>query len=336
MNKLVIISNERVSKNSKNEFKSTNVDLKILPDELSNFFDVECIFRKSKKELNHKFEINKIFIGYSIFSFLYGVLKTIFKNNIYLIVAISPYTFLSFLILFIFGKRTYVYLMSNGYEEYEYILGKKFIWIYDLMFKFVTKFSKVIVCHERLYNPKNSFLVTPSRLNDKWNKNNSLPKLDKPRLLYVGRINPEKGIENFISIFNEINLDSELSIAGNTEKIKESGKKINLLGYVESEDELIKHYDNCNITILPSYTEAHPYVLEESLSRKRPVIIFEDIAYVKKNKKGVFIIKRNVSEVRSKIIWILTNYYSIQKEMDQNDLPTMKKMLNQFSNILKS
>jgi len=335
MNKLIIISNEKVSKNSKNEFKSINVDLKILPDGLSNFFDVECIFRKSKKELNHKFDINKIFIGSSIFSFLYGIFKTMFKKNIYLIVSISPYTFLSFVMLFIFRKKTYVYLMSNGYEEYQYILGKKFIWIYDFMFKFVTKFSKVIVCHERLYDPKKSFLVLPSRLNDKWTKNNSLPKLDKPRLLYVGRINPEKGIKNFITIFNKIDFDSELFIAGNTEKIKESGKKINLLGYVDAEDKLIEHYDNCNITILPSYTEAHPYVLEESLSRKRPVIIFEDIAYVKKNKKGVFIIKRNLSEVRSKIIWILSNYHSIQKEMVQNDLPTMKKMLNQFSNILK-
>ena len=335
MDKLVIISNERVSQNSKKEFKSTNLDLKILPDELKNFFDVECIFRKSKKELNHKFDIKKIFIGSSIFSFLYGVFKTIFKNNIYLIIAISPYTFLSFLMLFIFRKTTYVYLMSNGYEEYEYILGKKFVWIYNFMFKFVTKFSKVIVCHERLYDPKKSFLVTPSRLNDKWTKNNSPPKLDKPRLLYVGRINPEKGIKNFISMFNEIDFDSELSIAGNTERITQFGKKINLMGYVESEDELIKHYDDCNITILPSYTEAHPYVLEESLSRKRPVIIFEDIAYVKKNKKGVFVIKRKLSDIRSKIIWIISNYHSIQKEMDQNDLPTMKKMLNQFSNILK-
>ena len=49
MDKLVIISNERVSQNSKKEFKSVNLDLKILPDELKNFFDVECIFRKSKR-----------------------------------------------------------------------------------------------------------------------------------------------------------------------------------------------------------------------------------------------------------------------------------------------
>jgi glycosyltransferase involved in cell wall biosynthesis len=151
----------------------------------------------------------------------------------------------------------------------------------------------------------------------------------------VGRINPEKGINNFISLFNEMNTDSELFIAGNSERLKVTDHKIKSLGYISSEQELIRTYDLCNITILPSYTEAHPYVLEESLSRKRPVIIFEDIAYVKKNKKGVYITKRDFHEVTKQIEWILKNYQSIQKEMDQNDLPTMQKMIDQFSNILQ-
>ena len=73
-----------------------------------------------------------------------------------------------------------------------------------------------------------------------------------------------------------------------------SRKKDKLIRICRSEDELIKHYDDCNITILPSYTEAHPYVLEESLARKRPILIFEDISYVKKDKYGVFVIKRNL------------------------------------------
>ena len=335
MKRLIIISNERVSENSQGEFKSTNLDLQVLPDELDKVFNVECVFRKSKKELNHKYNIKKIFIGSSIFSFLYRVIKTIFKKNIYLIVAISPYTFLTFLLLTILRKKIYVYLMSNGYEEYEYILGKNFKWIYGFMFKIVTKFSIVIVCHSRLFDPKKSHEITPSRLNNIWIKNCNLPNLDKPRLLYVGRINPEKGIDNFINIFNKMNTDSELFIAGNTEKLKGTDHKIKSLGYISSEKELIRTYDHCNITILPSYTEAHPYVIEESLSRKRPVIIFEDIAYVKKNKKGVYIIKRDSHEVKEQIDWILKNYQSIQKEMDQNDLPTIQKMVQHFSNILQ-
>ncbi len=335
MKKLVIISNEIVSENSSYEFKSINLDLQILPDGLNNFFDVSCIFRKSKKELNHKYNIKKIFVGSNIFSFLFGVLKTLFTNKSYLIVAISPYTFLSFLLLLITRKKIYIYLMSNGFEEYEHILGKKFIWIYNFMFKITTKFSHVIVCHERLFDKKKSSLVSPSRLSDVWLNNTVFPKLDIPRLLYVGRINPEKGIESFINIFKQLNIESELYIAGNTEKLKTLHPNIKKLGYLSSENRLIEAYDACNITILPSFTEAHPYVLEESLSRKRPIIIFEEISYVKKKKEGVFVIRRHKDEVLSTISWIMDNYQTIQNNMEKNNLPTLKSMLDEFYKIIK-
>ena len=335
MEKLVIISNEKVSSNSSKEFKSINLDLQILPDELNNFFEISCIFRKSNKELNHKYNITKIFLGSSIFSFLFGVTKTLFTNKKYLIVAISPYTFLSFLILLTTRRKIFVYLMSNGYEEYEYILGKKFVWIYDFMFKFMTRFSNVIVCHERLYERKKSFLVSPSRLTNNWTTNNKIPKLDIPRLLYVGRINPEKGIENFIKLFEKINIKSELYIAGNTEKLNTVSEKVKKLGYLSSEEKLIEAYDMCNITILPSYTEAHPYVLEESLSRKRPIIIFDEIAYVKKNKEGVYVIKRDKDAVYSTISWIMNNYQAVQEGMKKNNLPSLKSMISEFCQIMK-
>ena len=41
--------------------------------------------------------------------------------------------------------------------------------------------------------------------------------------------------------------------------------------------------------ILPSFTEATPYVVDEALARKRPVIIFEDISYIVRDKKGIFV-----------------------------------------------
>ena len=49
---------------------------------------------------------------------------------------------------------------------------------------------------------------------------------------------------------------------------------------------LIKIYDNHNIFILPSFTEAHPKVIDESLARLRPVIIFEEIKHIIQNRKG--------------------------------------------------
>ena len=98
----------------------------------------------------------------------------------------------------------------------------------------------------------------------------------------------------------------------------------------------MKVYDNHNITILPSYTEGYPYVISESLSRRRPVIIFDEISYVKNDKKGIFVAKRNYISLKEKIDYIWSNYTKIQKEIDENKLPTKKSMIKQISNIIKN
>ena len=149
----------------------------------------------------------------------------------------------------------------------------------------------------------------------------------------MGRINPEKGIENFINLIEKVKEPLRLSIAGNTEKLEINQENINLLGYLSSEQKLVEAYDKNNISILPSYTEAHPYVIEESLARKRPVIIFEDIAYVKNN-FGVFVIKRERKDLLETTNYIIKNYKKIQTEMDRNSLPTMEKMIGRFCDIL--
>ena len=338
--KLIILSNEKVFREKKSDqYSCLNADLQILPDELNKFYDVECIFRKLKNEGNHKYSLKKIRASGNIFAFIFNLLKTLkTKKSKYLIISISPYTFISFIFLFFFKKNIFIYLMSSGHEEYKYILGNWSVWIYDLMFKIVTKNSKVIVCHERLFDKDKSFLVDPSRLNEVWMSNHTIPKKDIPKLLYVGRINPEKGIENFINIFNKLKINAELSIVGESRK-KNSfliNKNIKLLGYASEEKDLVNIYDEHNITILPSYTEAYPYVIEESLSRRRPVIIFQDIDYVKKNKFGIFVSKRDADSVTKTINHILSNYSNIQKDIEKNKLPTKKDMITKFVQILNN
>jgi glycosyltransferase involved in cell wall biosynthesis len=131
-------------------------------------------------------------------------------------------------------------------------------------------------------------------------------------------------------------LNAELTIVGDKKKLEASKKKISMLGYISETQSLINAYDNCNIMILPSFTEAHPYVVDESLSRKRPVIIFEDIAYVKREKKGIFIAKRDIISFTKTAKYIIENYDLIQKEMEKNILPTKKNMLKNISNIITS
>lgn len=333
---LVIINNEKIS-NEKNCFYCDNIDIKSIPEELDKNFKVTLIARDSKIERTRKINLEKIETSSNIFTFLFSILKTFKKNDVcYLIISITPYTFFSYVLLFLFRKKIFIYLRSNGYEEYKAILGFIGPTIYHVMFKTVTFKSNIISCHERLFTKRKNDIVFPSELNSLWLQNIKKPLLDKPRLLYVGRLKVEKGIFSLLKIFDEIAIDAYLSVVGKKEKGHINNPKVSYIGYGYDAPALIKIYDDHNISILPSFTEAHPKVIDESLARIRPVIIFEEIKHIIQNRKGIFISKRNMKSLLETINFIMKNYLSIQESMTKNKLPTKKEFILQMSNILSS
>ena len=331
---LVIINNEKISKED-HSFYCDNVDIKSIPENLNNNFDVTLIARTSNVKRSLKINLKKIKISSNLFTFLYDVFKTFKKSDVkYLIVSITPYTFFSYLLLFFFRKRIFVYLRSNGHEEYKEILGIIGPIIYHFMFKIVTFKSTIITCQERLFTKRKSYIVFPSELDSSWMENIQKPPLDKPRLLYVGRMKVEKGIFSILKIFDYINIDAHLSIVGKELNNNTNNKKISYIGYGYNADDLMKIYDKHNILILPSFTEAHPKVIDESLSRMRPVIIFEEIQHVIQHRKGIFVSKRNAQSLLETIEFIMKNYEKIQKSMSENKLPTKKEFIFQMNNVL--
>ena len=333
---LVIINNEKISKEEKSFF-CDNIDMRSIPEHLNKNFDVTLIARNSKIKREHKINLEKIDISSNIFSFIFKIFKTFKKKDaIYLIISITPYTFFSYILLFFFRKKIFVYLRSNGYEEYKEIFGVIGPLIYHLMFKTVTFKSNIISCQERLFTKRKSEIVFPSELNSLWLKNIQERPLDKPNLLYVGRLKVEKGIFSLLKIFEEISDDIHLSIVGKKEKETLNNKNINYIGYGYKAPDLIKIYDKHNIFILPSFTEAHPKVIDESLARKRPVIIFEEIKHIIQNREGIFVSKRNAKSFVETINFIIKNYAKIQERMKKNKLPTKKDFISQMSNILNS
>jgi len=201
------------------------------------------------------------------------------------------------------------------------------------MFVVVTFKSHIITCQKRLTKKKND-LVFPSELDEKWMQNITKPFLNKPKLLYVGRMKIEKGVFSLFKIFDEISIDVELSILGKTSELKTNNNKIKLLNFESDTSTLIKIYDNHNILILPSFTEAHPKVVDESLARKRPVIIFEELRNKIQNRYGVFVSERNVSSLSQTIKLIMDDYSNIQENMKKNILPTKKEFIEQMTRIL--
>ena len=85
---------------------------------------------------------------------------------------------------------------------------------------------------------------------------------------------------------------------------------------------------------MPSFTEAHPQVLDEALARHKPVIIFEEISHVARDRKGIFISKRNIESLKETVNYIIQNYINIQTEIKKNILPTKKQFIEELKDIL--
>ena len=337
MRELYVVVNEKIFYED-NIYFCENKDIQSIVDYLSKKFKLFLISRSSKfvqpfklKSVyrNLTFQIEKI-VKFLLFFFN---LKR--NNKKLLIISITPFNFIIFLCYkFFFKCKFYLYLRSNGHEEYQNILGKRYVWIYDIMFRYTVKYSEIITCHKRLYNNK-CHILNPSELNLKWkvgikknNFNNNIINL-----LYVGRFKVEKGIYSLLNIFSKLQNNIKLTLVGRGELIKFLDSRIRVVEFVENENQLINFYDSANILILPSYTEAHPKVIDEA-SRMRPVIIFNDIKYVIQDRYGIFSIKRNSSELARVIHYIRRNNKLIYSQLKKNILPQRNDFLKKLYKII--
>ena len=329
--KLFIFSNENIFIQEEKYF-CDNIDLKSSPEGLNKKFEVNLFGRKSYKKRTHEIKLKKIKIFSNIFTYLSEVIKsTKVENTKYLIFSISPYTFLICLFLRLFGKTPIVYLRSDGYGEYNAILGSFGKLIYHLMFSLTSLISNLISCRNYILKGKKGKVISPSQLDSVWFKKPKIQEVKNFLLLYVGRIRVEKGIFSLARLIKN-KRDISLTIVGaekNTSyKINQSNINIQLTQ--SNKARLIKYYDDHNIFILPSFTEGHPMVLLEALARRRPVIIFDDIEHIIGDKKGIFVAKRNFLNFFGILNYIKKNYKKIQKDMMKNKLPTNKEFIEEF------
>jgi len=334
-NNLYIISNESISLEN-NIYRCDNIDIKSIPESLQlSGFNVFLLARKSKVKRTKSINLKNIKIFSNIFFYIFELLKSIKnKNNNYLVVSITPYTFLAIIFLKLFREKPFVYLRSDGFKEYKAILGLCGSLIYYFMFNIVARLSFLIACREHLLIKKKGKIVHPSQLNEKWFINQSAKIEKHNNLLYVGRIRIEKGIFSLIKILENSNLNLTIVSPEIVNKIPEMPKNVSIINFENNNDEIIKCYDSYSMFILPSFTEAHPQVLDEALSRHKPVIIFEEISHVARDRKGIFISKRNITSLEETFNYIINNYVNIQIEIKKNILPTKKQFIEELRDIL--
>ena len=330
--KLFIFSNEKIYFSS-NKFFCDNIDLKSTPEGLNKKYEIFLLGRKSNKKRSHQIKLKNIKIFSNIFSYLSEVIKTSKDkhDSKYLIISITPYTFLVSLFLKFKGQTPIVYLRSDGYGEYKAILGRLGTFVYHFMFTIVCSISNLISCRDYILRGKKGKIVFPSQIDTTWLRKPKSLDIKNLKLLYVGRIRVEKGIFSLASLIKN-KRDISLTIVGaekNTPyKINQSN--INIHFTQSNKARLIKYYDDHDIFILPSFTEGHPMVLLEALARRRPVIVFSEIEHVVGEKKGIFVAKRNYLNFFGILNHIKKNYKKIQKEMMKNKLPTNKEFIEEF------
>ena len=333
--KLFIFSNESIFVEN-NKYFCDNLDLKSTPEGLNKKFEVNLLGRNSFQKRSHEIKLKRIKVFNNIFSYL-SEIKTASKNldSKFLIISISPYTFLISLYLKILGQKPIVYLRSDGYGEYKAILGKIGPLIYHFMFSITGAISNLISCRDYILRGKKGKTISPSQLDSVWLRQPKNTEVKNFKLLYVGRIRIEKGIfalSDLIRNKRDISLTIIGAEKGRSNKINQSNIKI--LPTQSNKSKLIKNYDDHNIFVLPSFTEGHPMVLFEALARRRPVVIFEDIKHVIGDKKGIFVSKRNFLSFLGTLNNIKKNYKKIQKDMKKNNLPTHKEFIDKFIKLI--
>ena len=340
MKNLYIIVNEKIYVNKKLIF-CENRDIKSIVNFLSLRYNVFLISRSSNYV--KPFKLKKIYkiLNLNLIKFFYFFLFLIGKKNSpkkILIISITPFNFIIFILFKLFNScKFYLYLRSNGYEEYNSILGKKYIWIYDFMIKYITRFSVVITCHKRLYKKK-CHILKPSELTTEWKKRIKKKLFNKNdvNILYVGRLKIEKGIYSLLDLFSKLPNNIKLTIVGSGDLIQTKDNRIKTISFINDEKKLMEIYDKSDIVILPSYTEAHPKVIDEALSRLKPVIIFSEIKHVIGSRLGIFCSERNFIKLKNKIYFIKNNYNKIINSIKKNKLPTKIFFLKSLAEIIRN
>ena len=310
--------------------------MKSTPEGLNKKFEVNLLGRRSTKKRSHEIKLKKIKVFTNIFSYLSEV-KSATKNDDskFLIISISPYTFLISLFIKILGRKPIVYLRSDGYGEYKAILGKLGPLLYHFMFSIISAISNFISCRDYILRGKKGKIISPSQLDSTWLRQPKNIEVRNFKLLYVGRLRVEKGIFSLSELIRnkrDISLTIIGAEKGATGKINQSNVKI--FPTQNNKTKLIKFYDDHNIFVLPSFTEGHPMVLLEALARRRPVVIFDEIKHVIGDKKGIFISKRNFLSFLGTLNTIKKNYKKIQKDMKKNKLPTNKEFIDRFIKLI--
>ena len=310
--------------------------------------------------VNHKGGGNKfsrIFnIIWSQFRISYNLLKIVRKTDSFLF--LGELLILPMLTAKIFRKKTFLSLPSSQLQM-SIAIGD----IFSRELQYISRMAFLISSSIILYTPN---LITEWSLEEykhkivfaheqyiDFTKFQKTKKTDDRKNLigYVGRLSPEKGIDNFVKAIKLLSKDRDdlrFCIIGDGNLmdktklyIKNNGLEdvTSILGRID-QDELPKYLNELQMLVIPSYTEGLPNIMLEAMACGTPVLApsVGGIPDIITDGNNGFILQDNSPETISEGIKKVSDYPA-KNDISENAEETVKKYFNyetvvkQWSNI---
>ena len=207
-------------------------------------------------------------------------------------------------------------IRNHPNSEFRSIIGK------TIRNKYYKKADKIIIqdSHYKKYLPKKSKIeVIPNYLSEEFLIEQKPIKKDK-KIITVASLEKQKNIPLLINAFSKISKifqDYKLVIIGKGKQKKKIQKMIinkHLEGKIilkESSNKISEELRSSSLFILSSNYEGMPNALLEAMATSLPVITTNSTealkTFIKSNKNGIIIKKKNKKELSNQIIYLLNN-----------------------------
>lgn len=303
----------------------------------------------------------------NIFWKAYRLLKSLIKEfDVFWITWPHP---VSFLILLMIGKDKPVILFVR--QNLEALIEVRYSgikrWAGILFTRLVYNFASIFRSHailvtvgEEMYKVLSPDFTASRYISDSIvPKEYALPSREKRtpgvlKLLFVGRLEPEKGLPELIQAFKLIDekLESRLTIVGEgvskndaESLVKELGlgDKVDFKGYVPFGKELFEAYASHDLLMISSYSEGLPKIINESRAFAIPIVSTKVGGIANELKDGqtcLFVKPRNPAQLAAAALKLAEDmelYASISKnlslEFQKNSLEFWSE---EFSNFVKN
>lgn len=232
---------------------------------------------------------------------------------------------------------------THSYSKLKYLLMSFILQKVDGVICYGTHVKEYLIDNYGI-EESNLFIEHHSTRLSKSKKNHTidLEKIKIPVLLFVGRLNIQKGIYVLLEAINQINFDFELWLIGNGPEesniksyIERNNlvNKVRIFGFIEPEA-LHHYYSLANIFILPSITtpeitETWGFVINEAMEMGLPIITTSAVGaaaggLVQNGFNGIVVKEKSEEQLRSAIELLLLDN-ELRNNFGQNSLTLIKK-----------